>query len=140
MYCAPLLKGAVIQRRNEMTTKNPEKLTCLSWIFRYRSRWQKIWSKNLSRTSCFPFLETESLVSRPLLGEDLEFYRWLNEKCAGKCWTAEFELKRKKALCRFKYKRHVEASKDRVYFKPDTYNPCPELYTLPELNAWLRGE
>ena len=72
--------------------------------------------------------------------EDLEFYRSLNEKCAGKCWTAEFELKRKKALCRFKYKRHVEASKDRVYFMPDTYNPCPELYTLPELNAWLRGE
>ena len=72
--------------------------------------------------------------------EDLEFYRSLNEKCAGRCWTAELELKRKKALCRFKYKRHVEASKDRVYFKPDTYNPCPELYTLPELNAWLRGE
>ena len=72
--------------------------------------------------------------------EDLEFYRWLNEKCAGKCGTAELELKWKKWRCRFKYKRHVEASKNRVYFNPDTYNPCPELYILPELNAWLRGE
>jgi hypothetical protein len=72
--------------------------------------------------------------------EDIEFYRSLNEKCAGKCGTAEFELKLKKALCRFKYKRHVEASKDRIYFQADKYNPCPELYTIPELNAWLRGE
>ena len=79
-------------------------------------------------------------LSEFVLVEDIEFYRWLNEKCAGKCWTAKLELERKKALCRFKYKRHVEASKDRRYFRPDTYNPCPELYTLWELNAWLRGE
>ena len=43
-------------------------------------------------------------------------------------------------MCRYKFKRHVEASKDRVYFRPDIYNPCPELYTIPELNDWLRGE
>ena len=72
--------------------------------------------------------------------EDIEFYRWLNEKCAGKCWIAEFELKLKKAWCRYQYKNYKERTKDRRYFMPDTYNPCPELYTLPELNAWLRGE
>ena len=72
--------------------------------------------------------------------EDLEFYRSLNEKCAGKCGTAELELKWEKWLCRYKYKKHVEKSKDRRYFQADTYNPCPELYTLPELNAWLRRD
>ena len=55
-----------------MTTKNPEKLTCLSWIFRYAQDDKKTWLKSLSYTSCFSLLETKSLVSRPLLGEDLE--------------------------------------------------------------------
>ena len=69
--------------------------------------------------------------------EDIDFYRWLNEKCAGRCWTDTIKLKIKKRHCRYQYKQYVEHTKDRRYFKPDTYNPCPELYTLPELNAWL---
>ena len=72
--------------------------------------------------------------------EYIDFYHWLNEKCLGKCGTAKLKLKFDKRLCRYKYKRHVEASKDRVYFRADTYNPCPELYTIPELNEWMKGE
>ena len=71
--------------------------------------------------------------------DDIEFFRWLNEKCMGKCWTAKLRLNVKKRLCRQKYKQYVEKTKDRRYFKVDTYNPCPELYTLPELNKWLRS-
>lgn len=70
--------------------------------------------------------------------EDIEFYRWLNEKCAGKCWTARLKLNLKKKLCRYQYKQYKERTKDRRYFRPDTYNPCPELYTLQELNDRIR--
>ena len=69
--------------------------------------------------------------------DDIEFYRWLNEKCAGKCWTAALKLKFDKRWCRYQFKQYKERTKDRRYFRPDTYNPCPELYTLPELNKWL---
>jgi len=72
--------------------------------------------------------------------EDIDFFRWLNEKCAGKCWTAKLKLNIEKRWCRHQYKQYKERTKDRRYFRPDTYNPCPELYSLPELNAWLRGE
>ena len=58
----------------------------------------------------------------------------------GKCGTAKLRLNLKKWLCRYRYKKHVEETKDRRYFQIDRYNPCPELYTLPELNVWLRGE
>jgi len=54
-----------------MTTKNPF-ASCFPGFFTFVQNDKKIWLKNLSHTSCFPFLETESLVSRPLLGEDLE--------------------------------------------------------------------
>lgn len=54
-----------------MTTKNPF-ASCFPGFFTFVQNDKKIWSKNLSHTSCFPLLETESLVSRPLLGEDLE--------------------------------------------------------------------
>ena len=72
--------------------------------------------------------------------EDIDFYRWLNEKCLGKCWTPALRLKFRKRWCRYQYKEYKERTKDRRYFKPDTYNPCPELYTLPELNNWLREQ
>lgn len=49
-------------------------------------------------------------------------------------------MKGEKCWCRYQYKKHVEKSKDRRYFQADKYNPCPELYTLPELNAWLKGK
>jgi len=55
----------------------------------------------------------------------------------GKCGTAKLRLNVKKRWCRYQYKKHVEKTKDRRYFQADTYNPCPELYTIPELNAWL---
>jgi hypothetical protein len=41
-------------------------------------------------------------------------------------------------MCRYQYKQHLQRTKDRVYFRPDTYNPCPELYTLPELNGYIQ--
>ena len=69
--------------------------------------------------------------------EDVDFYRWLNEKCLGKCWTAKVKLEFNKRLCRYKYKQYKEDTKDRRYFRPDTYNPCPELYTLRELNEFI---
>ena len=69
--------------------------------------------------------------------EDIDFYRWLNEKCVGKCWTALLKLKVDKLLCRLKYKWYIEKTKNRKYSQVDTYNPCPELYTLAELNHWL---
>lgn len=72
--------------------------------------------------------------------EDLEFYRWLNEKCAGKCWIQKIKLDIKKRRCRYQYKKYIEHSKNRKYFKADIYNPCPELYTLPELNNWVKGK
>ena len=71
--------------------------------------------------------------------EDIDFYRSLNEKCAGKCWTALLRLKVEKRLCRYKYKKHVERSKDWKTLVPDTYNPCPELYTIKELNKRLKN-
>ena len=43
-------------------------------------------------------------------------------------------------MCRYQYKKYIERSKNRKYFKADTYNPCPELYTLPELNNWLKNK
>ena len=72
--------------------------------------------------------------------EDIDFYRWLNEKCLGKCWTPALRLKFRKRWCRYQYKEYKERTKDRRYFRLDTYNPCPELYTLPELNNWLREQ
>jgi hypothetical protein len=72
--------------------------------------------------------------------QDIEFYRSLNEKCSswGKwCLTRRVKLSFNKWLCRHQYYQHVERSKNRKYFKPDTYNPCPELYTLRELNEFL---
>ena len=69
--------------------------------------------------------------------EDIDFYRSLNEKCIGKCWTAKIKLEFDKRLCKYKYKQYREHTKDRRYFRPDTYNPCPELYTLKELNEYL---
>lgn len=72
--------------------------------------------------------------------EDIDFYRWLNEKCIGKCWTAKLKLNVKKLWCRYQYKQYKERTNDRRYFRPDTYNPCPYLYTLPELNAFLKKE
>ena len=71
--------------------------------------------------------------------EDLEFYHSLNDKCMGKCWTAKIKLNIKKWWCRQQYKDYKERTKDRRYFRPDTYNPCPELYTLPELNSFLKN-
>ena len=70
--------------------------------------------------------------------EDISFYRWLNEKCAGKCWTAKIKLNIEKWWCRYQFKQYKERIKDRRYFQMDKYNPCPDLYTLPELNAGLR--
>ena len=55
----------------------------------------------------------------------------------GKCWTAKIKLEFDKRLCKYKYKQYREHTKDRRYFRPDTYNPCPELYTLKELNEYL---
>ena len=69
--------------------------------------------------------------------EDIDFFRWLNEKCAGKCWTAKVKLDIEKWWCRHEYKHYKKKTKDRRYFKADTYNPCPELYTIPELNMFL---
>ena len=69
--------------------------------------------------------------------EDIDLYRSLNDKCAGKCWTAKLKLDFDKRLCRFRYKQYKERTKNRRYFKADTYNPCPELYTLAELNYYL---
>ena len=68
--------------------------------------------------------------------DDIDFYRWLNEKCMGKCWTAKIKLNIKKWWCVQQYKDYKERTKDRRYFRPDTYNPCPELYTLRELNEF----
>ena len=72
--------------------------------------------------------------------EDIDFYRWLNEKCASwgrECWTKRIKLSIEKRRCRYQYKKHVERSKDRKTFAPDTYNPCPEFYTIKELNNRL---
>lgn len=71
--------------------------------------------------------------------EDIAFYRWLNEKCASgrQCWYKKLELDLKKLICRYQFKGHVERSKDLETLLPDTYNPCPELYTLEELNDWI---
>ena len=70
--------------------------------------------------------------------EYLDFYHWLNDKCMWKCWTAKLKLNLKKRWCRYQYKQHKEHTKDRRYISPDTYNPCPYLYTLLELNEWLK--
>lgn len=72
--------------------------------------------------------------------DDIDFYRWLNEKCMGKCGTAKLKLNLQKKWCRHQFKQYKESTKDRRYFKADTYNPCPELYTLSELNFWLSGK
>ncbi len=70
--------------------------------------------------------------------EYVDFYHWLNDKCMWKCWTAKLKLKFDKWLCKYKYKLHIERSKDSQYFKRDTHNPCPYLYTISELNEWLK--
>ena len=69
--------------------------------------------------------------------EEIDFYRWLNEKCMGKCWTALMKLKLEKRWCRYQYKQHINRSKNRKTFNIDTYNPCPELYTIKELNKFI---
>lgn len=70
--------------------------------------------------------------------EDIDFYRSLNDKCAGKCWIKKVKLSIDKWWCRQQYKQYKERTKDRRYFKADIYNPCPEFYTLKELNSFLK--
>lgn len=101
--------------------------TLLGWfIYRDQTRCYEIQKR------CNPYDLTEIENS-----EDIDFYRGLNEKCMGKCWTAKLKLKFNRRLCRYKYKQYKERTKNRRYFKVDTYNPCPELYTLAELNYFL---
>ena len=102
-------------------------LLLVSFIYRDQTRCYKIqW-----RCTMYDLTTIENV-------EDIDLYRSLNEKCAGKCWTAKLKLDIQKWWCKQQYKQHKERAKDRRYFKPDTYNPCPELYTLPELNAFLK--
>lgn len=72
--------------------------------------------------------------------EDLAFYRSLNEKCASgwrECWTKRIKTSIKKRYCRYKFKQHKKRSKNRKTLLPDTYNPCPDLYSIKELNEWI---
>ena len=74
--------------------------------------------------------------------EDIEFYSSLNKKCASggkECWFKRAKTYIKKWRCRYQYKEYLEKSKNRRYFKADTYNPCPDLYSLKELNDWFRS-
>lgn len=102
-------------------------LVLLGWfIYRDQTHCYEI------QTRCKPINLSEVEV------DDLDFYRSLNEKCMGKCWTAKVKLNIKKRWCRRQYKEYKQRTKDRRYLRPDTYNPCPELYTLPELNSFLK--
>ena len=72
--------------------------------------------------------------------EDIAYYSSLNEKCASwgeECWFNRIKISFDKFFCRYKFKQHVEHYKNLRLSDVDTYNPCPNLYTIKELNDWL---